>query len=196
MHTGDFVIGRCGAVLSLGCGRILLGAVLGTFVLTGMATAQASPPPPPPPSAPLSAPLPTMSAAELAILDAVNDFRASKGRDAWVAERGLAAAARAHSQSMAADGRFSHDGFRRRAENTGSALCVENLLHGPAPPARAVQMWLRSDSHRDNLLEPAARVAGVGMAGRFVTLLACATAPPAPHPDYPPAPAVARPDRP
>ena len=163
MHTGNSVIGRCGAILSPGSIRTLCLAGLCASLVTGLAAAPAPAPP-------------AMSSAEQAMLDAVNAYRASQGRDAWMAEPGLAAVARAHSQSMAAAGHFSHDGFRRRAESTGSAMCVENLMHGPVPPAGAVQMWLRSNSHRDNLLEPAARFAGVGMAGHYATLLACATA--------------------
>ena len=181
MHTGNSVIGRCGAILSPGSIRTLCLAGLCASLVTGLAAAPAPP---------------AMSSTEQSMLDAVNAYRASQGRDAWMAEPGLAAVARAHSRSMAAEGRFSHDGFRRRAESTGSALCVENLLHGPVPPAGAVQMWLRSSSHRDNLLESAATVAGVGMAGRFVTLLACATAAPAPQPDVPRPPAGALPVRP
>lgn len=121
------------------------------------------------------------------MLEAVNGFRVTQGRGVWVADPGLAAVARAHSQSMAAEGRFSHDGFQRRARSTGSALCVENLLKGRVQPAQAVQQWLRSGSHRDNLLEPAAQFAGVGIAGSYVTLLACATAlPELPSPALPP----------
>lgn len=123
-----------------------------------------------------------MSPAEHALLETVNGFRAGQGRGGWVADPGLAAVARGHSQSMAAESRFSHDGFHRRARSTGSALCVENLLHGRVQPTQAVQRWLRSGSHRDNLLEPNAKFAGVGIVGPYVTLLACATpmsAPPA-----------------
>lgn len=131
-------------------------------LVCGLAAAQVPPPP-------------AMSPAEQALLDAVNGFRASQGWGVWVTDPGLAAVARAHSQSMAAEGRFSHHGFQRRARSTGSALCVENLLHGRVLPAQAVQRWLRSGSHRDNLLEPAAQFAGVGITGQYVTLLACAT---------------------
>ena len=122
-----------------------------------------------------------LSPAERALLDAVNGFRASQGRGVWATDPGLATVARAHSQSMASEARFSHDGFQQRAVSTGSALCVENLLHGRVSPTQAVQRWLRSGSHRDNLLEPAAQFAGVGIAGSYVTLLACATALPVPY---------------
>lgn len=116
-----------------------------------------------------------MSPAEQALLESVNGFRAGQGQGGWVADPGLAAVARGHSQSMAGENRFSHDGFQRRARSTGSALCVENLLHGRVQPTQAVQRWLRSVSHRDNLLEPGAKFAGVGIVGPYVTLLACAT---------------------
>lgn len=115
--------------------------------------------------------------AERGLLDAINDYRRTQGRAAWAAEPALAAVARAHSQAMLQRGRFSHDGFPHRAESTGSALCVENLLQGTVTPARAIRLWTASGEHRDNLLEPGARFAGIGIAGRFVTLLACATPP-------------------
>ena len=146
-----------------GLRRAVLSAGLACNVVCGLAAAQT-----PPPLA--------LSPAEQALLDAVNGYRASQGRGVWVTDPGLAAVARAHSQSMAAEGRFSHDGFQQRATSTGSALCVENLLHGRVLPTQAVQRWLRSGSHRNNLLEPAAQFAGVGIAGHYVTLLACATA--------------------
>ena len=180
MRSDCSVIGRQIASLSsgapgcrslwwtLGLRRAVLGAGLVCNLAGGLAAAQT-----PPPLA--------LSPAEQALLDAVNGFRASQGRGVWVTDPGLAAVARAHSQSMAAEGRFSHDGFQQRAASTGSAMCVENLLHGRVLPTQAVQRWLRSDSHRNNLLEPAAQFAGVGIAGHYVTLLACATALPVPY---------------
>lgn len=181
MRSDRLVIGRQRASLSSGASgcrslrwirglrRAVLGAGLVGTLVCGLAAAQT-----PPPQA--------LSPAEQALLDAVNGFRASQGWGAWIADPGLAAVARAHSQTMATEGRFSHDGFQRRARSTGSALCVENLLHGHVLPTQAVQHWLRSGSHRDNLLEPAAHFAGVGIAGQYVTLLACATALPDPPP--------------
>jgi hypothetical protein len=52
---------------------------------------------------------------------------------------------------------------------------VENLVAGHAVPEQAVAMWRRSPAHHANLLEPRARWAGVGVAGRYATLLACET---------------------
>lgn len=109
------------------------------------------------------------------LLRAVNDYRAAQGLPRWQADAGLAAIARAHSRRMAREGRLSHDGFRQRALRAGSALCVENLVAGHTVPEQAVAMWRRSPAHHANLLDDRAAWAGVGVAGRFATLLACAT---------------------
>ncbi len=194
MQDDPFFIGRWRRVLSLSRLR-KLSAVLSTLALpawaeqppgvtpqalqapaqqqpaqaTAITPATAAPSPSPSPSPA------TMSTAELALLSAINNYRRAQGRAEWTAEPRLAAVARAHSQAMAQHGQFSHDGFKSRAERTGSALCVENLLHGAVAPARAVLLWTASDVHHGNLLESGAHAAGIGMAGRFVTMLACAT---------------------
>ncbi len=160
MRTDSPLIGRWRAVLSL-CALAATLAGLPQRAATQPLTAA------------------SMSAPELAQLEAINAYRQAKGHAAWSPDPGLATVARAHSQAMAQHGRFSHTGFRRRAEATGSALCVENLLHGTVAPRRAVLLWTASDLHRSNLLEPGAHYAGIGMAGTYVTLLACATPTPA-----------------
>jgi len=162
MQTGIFLIGSQRAALNL-CGA---AAVLWAAALPAASQ----------PLTPTAVPAPTaMSAAEIALLDAINDYRRMNGRTPWAVEPGLAAVARAHSQAMAQRGGLSHDGFTQRAEATGSALCVENLLLGSVSPARAVLSWTASVQHRNNLLEPGARFAGIGMTGRFVSMLACAS---------------------
>jgi uncharacterized protein YkwD len=148
------------------------------FAAAGLWSAQAwaQPQPQPQPQPQLRATEP-MSPAEQALLDAVNDYRSAQGRAPWLPDAGLAQVARSHSRSMAAVGRLAHDGFQRRAAGTGSDLCVENLLRGQVGPAQAVRLWTQSPAHHDNLLEGGAAYAGVGQAGPFVTMLACASRP-------------------
>jgi uncharacterized protein YkwD len=112
---------------------------------------------------------------EAALLRAVNDYRAGQGLGRWQLDPGLAAIAREHSLEMDQEGRLSHEGFRQRALRSGSDLCVENLVAGASYPEQAVAMWNRSPAHRRNLLESRAAWAGVGVSGRFATLMACAT---------------------
>lgn len=125
---------------------------------------------------PISSPLaPETEAREQDLLRAVNDYRAAQGLARWREDPGLAAIARAHSRRMAREGRLSHEGFQQRALRAGSTLCVENLVAGHAAPEQAVALWRRSPAHHANLLDDRAAWAGVGAAGRFATLLACAT---------------------
>lgn len=120
-------------------------------------------------------PDPQTAVREAELLRAVNDYRAAQGLSRWRPDPGLAAIARAHSRRMAREGRLSHEGFRQRALRSGSPLCVENLVAGHASPEQAVAMWRRSPAHHANVLEARALWAGVGVSGRFATLLACAT---------------------
>ena len=125
---------------------------------------------------PISSPLDSETTErEQDLLRAVNGYRAAQGLARWRDDPGLAAIARAHSRRMAREGRLSHEGFRQRALRAGSALCVENLVAGHAVPEQAVAMWRRSPAHHANLLDGRVAWAGVGVAGRFATLLACAT---------------------
>lgn len=105
------------------------------------------------------------------LLDAVNALRASRGLSALLPDPRLACAARVHAQAMAREGFFDHDGGsdgglmeRLARAGYGYALAAENLAAGLPAPDEVVAEWLASPGHRDNLLEPAARQAGVGHA--------------------------------
>ena len=90
----------------------------------------------------------------------------------------LARAARAHSEEMARLGYFSHISPdpknvtpMRRVRNAGlvaqSLVVGENIAKGDWEDhraRRAVQAWMQSDRHRENLLRPTFRYLGVGVA--------------------------------
>jgi uncharacterized protein YkwD len=164
----------CGLSLWLACPLILAVTPAVTLAATQAFTLTATPAATPAAASAQATPGP-MSSAELALLETINGYRSTQGRAAWQPEPGLAQLARSHSRRMAARGQLNHDGFQRRAAGTGSSLCVENLLQGKATPERAVQLWMQSRAHHDNLLEARAAFAGVGISGSFVTLLACAS---------------------
>lgn len=127
-------------------------------------------------------PTPAEQAREAALLRAVNDYRAAAGRPRWRPDDGLAEIARDHSRRMARDDVLTHEGFRQRALLSGSASCIENLVEGANRPEQAIAMWRRSPSHHANLLDADAAWAGVGVSGRYATLLACASPAPAAAP--------------
>jgi len=111
---------------------------------------------------------------ERQLLGQVNSLRAQHGLRPLRLSRPLSAAAKRHSLDMAERGFFSHtsaDGtaFWKRirrfysAEGFRSWRVGENLVwESPAlPAADAISMWMKSESHRANLLSPAWREVGI-----------------------------------
>ncbi len=81
----------------------------------------------------------------------------------------LRAAARGHSEDMAARQYFSHispDGKTPwdRAEEAGyGSPSAENIARGYDDPGTVVEAWMNSDGHRDNILNCDSRAIGVGI---------------------------------
>ena len=129
-----------------------------------------------PASGPLAAPAVELEAA---LLRATNAARTAAGLPPVRADEGLARAARAHADEMAALDYFSHGSpvaanatLPGRLANAGSPLLevAENLAllgepGGPGAAAeRAVQGWLASPGHRTNLLNADYDLVGFGTA--------------------------------
>jgi uncharacterized protein YkwD len=111
---------------------------------------------------------------EQGILMDVNTVRREHGLPPLRVSPALTAAARQHSDSMAAAGYFSHDSadgstFWQRlrrfylAQGFSSWSVGENLLWSSpdVDAAGALDMWLKSPAHRENLLMPSWRDVGI-----------------------------------
>ena len=138
-------------------------------------------PTPTPTPAPSPTPVPagTMNAAEAEVLRLVNQARAVSrqcGATTYRAvgplrpEPRLTLASRGHALDMGERGYFAHDSAdgrtpwdRARAAGYTTAS-GENVAAGYRTPAEVVQGWLRSTGHCQNLMAPAARDLGVGLA--------------------------------
>jgi uncharacterized protein YkwD len=137
----------------------------------------------------------TLVSLESAILVQLNQIRVSHGLVPLRLNTGLTDAATAHSADMLARGYFSHDSadgtpFSSRLvhyypESPYGVWSVgENLewATGNVDAAIAVQHWMQSPEHRDNILRPRWREIGIAalrerhapgaFGGRTVTLLA------------------------
>jgi len=131
---------------------------------------------------------------ETRLLTRINDVRRAAGLAPLRASAALASAAQEQSMSMAEHGFFSHDSFggapfwkrveTRYPKPAGGAWRVgENLVwSSPELSARrALELWLNSPPHRQNLLTAAWREAGIAAvhassapgvyAGQDVTIL-------------------------
>ena len=103
------------------------------------------------------------------MLARVNHHRTRLGLQALVPEARLAAAAQSHSEDMAARDFFDHqgsDGSRanQRVLRQGYhyRVAAENIAGGLASPEATVDRWVQSPGHRQNILLPDIRHAGVG----------------------------------
>jgi uncharacterized protein YkwD len=114
-------------------------------------------------------------ALEAKLLAAINDLRRSRGLVPLRASAALVAAARLHSVQMAKHGYFDHASpngspFWKRVEtkyraNGGRFWSVGENMAWAAPrlsTQRALDLWMESPEHRDNLFAPAWREIGLG----------------------------------
>jgi len=115
-----------------------------------------------------------LSSLERGVLTDINAFRQAHGLAPLRISAQLDAAARRHSEEMAAKGYFAHSSangsaFWRRIQrfygssNRGLWSVGENLLWSSpsVSAARALQMWEQSPEHRKNLLTARWREIGV-----------------------------------
>jgi uncharacterized protein YkwD len=116
--------------------------------------------------------------AEQYLLSAANQERAARGLSQLRRDPVLAQAAAAHAREMAAHGTISHQfpgepELTDRGANAGVPFSAisENVAEAPS----AVQihdMWMHSDHHRANLLDPAIDSAGISVIQRGGELFA------------------------
>jgi len=111
-----------------------------------------------------------MNALEQSVFEQINAHRQSIGLEPLVSNPAIVAQSREHSQQMAAVGTLSHDGFESRVEAIAATLSYrsagENVASNQGfadPAAQAVQGWLNSPGHRQNI-EGNFDVTGIGIA--------------------------------
>ncbi|MEM9639194.1 MAG: CAP domain-containing protein [Pseudomonadota bacterium] len=95
---------------------------------------------------------------------ALNSYRADKGRAPLAYSDRLENAARVHAQDMVARGFFDHRGsdgsnVGQRVSRQGYGWCfvAENIAKGQRSMADVVQAWANSRGHRRNMLSRQAR---------------------------------------
>lgn len=99
----------------------------------------------------------------------INQHRQSQGLSSLRSDQRISDQARAHSEAMAkGQVPLGHDGFEQRVKSTGILYTkvAENVAvnQGHSDPAtQAVQSWLKSSGHRQNI-EGSYDLTGVGVA--------------------------------
>ncbi|MEO3810021.1 CAP domain-containing protein [Sphaerisporangium sp. B11E5] len=112
----------------------------------------------------------TLVATENEVARLTNEARAGQGCGPLRIDEKLRAAARGHSDDMAAKGYFDHtsaDGRspwdRIKAAGYKSSMYAENIARGQATPAAVVKAWLNSPGHRANIMNCKLKAIGVGV---------------------------------
>ena len=125
----------------------------------------------PTPSRP--APADTIEVMERNVADRVNEIRAGQGRGRLTRDRILDREARRHACWLSGRGTLSHEGpsgetvaDRVRAGGKPFRTVAENLARSvnvPDPVAAAIDGWMRSPGHRENILREDVTETGVGI---------------------------------
>lgn len=113
----------------------------------------------------------SLASVEQAIYNQVNQYRKQRGLSALSLDERISEKARIHSQNMASGAvPFSHNGFAQRIQEIAKVIpyrsAAENVAYnqGYANPAtQAVQGWLNSSGHRQNI-EGSYNLTGIGVA--------------------------------
>src|ERR1035437_6464402 len=113
-----------------------------------------------------------VSLAEQYLLSAANQERGARGLSALHRDPLLAHAASQHARLMAAHEEISHQfagepELTNRGANAGVAFSVISENVGEAPSVVKIHdMWMHSEHHRTNLLDPSINVAGISVINR------------------------------
>ena len=116
--------------------------------------------------------------AEQYLLAAANQERAARGLPLLHRDSQLARAATGHAQAMAAHHTISHQfagepELTDRGASAGVAFSVISENVGEAPSAVTIHdMWMHSEHHRTNLLDPSVNVVGISVINRGGELFA------------------------
>ena len=95
------------------------------------------------------------SASELATMKLINDYRVSIGLTALQPINYVSVKSEEHDQYMITKNVVSHDGFVSRSEDivkvVGAKNVGENIAYNYNTPDGAVNAWLKSVSHKENI---------------------------------------------
>lgn len=159
-----WIVGIAIALLAAGCERMI--EYLPPIPDVGALTSDRSTPQPAAQSA-------KTAQIETAIRQQINQVRQQNGLTALKPNERLASVARNYSQQMAAKNFFSHTGAdgstlvqRVKAGGISYWIVGENLFKStniPNPVPVAVEGWMKSPGHRENILRPAFTETGVGV---------------------------------
>jgi uncharacterized protein YkwD len=98
----------------------------------------------------------TYSPSELQTMKLINDYRVSVGLSALEKINYISVQSEDHDEYMITNNVVNHDGFVDRSENIiktqGAKTVGENIAYNYSTPEAAVNAWLNSPSHKENIV--------------------------------------------
>jgi uncharacterized protein YkwD len=96
------------------------------------------------------------NASELQTLELINSYRVSVGLKALAKINHISYKSEEHDNYMITNKKVSHDGFVERSENImnvlGAKKVGENIAYNFKTPQGAVDAWLNSPGHKENIV--------------------------------------------
>lgn len=112
----------------------------------------------------------TLTTLERTVFQKINQYRQSRGLAALSRNSSITTQARKHSQNMANTRQLSHNGFDGRVQVIGKTIrwrgAAENVAYNAGfsnPAAQAVNGWLKSSGHLQNIIGDF-NLTGIGVA--------------------------------
>ncbi|HEX2064228.1 MAG TPA: CAP domain-containing protein, partial [Acidimicrobiales bacterium] len=112
-----------------------------------------------------------IDAEEQKLLDLINQYRATNGRNRLAFQTDVTRAAAWMSRDMATRNRFSHTDSRGRSMSTRLTQCgvsytsaAENIAAGQTTAQAVFDAWKASSGHNTNMLRTGVTAAGIGRA--------------------------------
>lgn len=95
---------------------------------------------------------------EYEVVSVINEYRSSINLPPLSILNSVSGAAQSHSKYMASHKNMNHDNFNARSnylmENENAQIILENVAYGYNTAQDVVNAWIRSASHKTNILNP------------------------------------------
>lgn len=97
----------------------------------------------------------TYNEQELELLDRINDYRESIGKNPLQLINHISYKSEEHNEYMIATNQVNHDGFQARSKNIievlGAVKVNENVAYNYSTPEAVLHAWLQSPGHKANI---------------------------------------------
>lgn len=108
---------------------------------------------------------------DLELFSLINDYRENEGFNKLISETLLTNISEEHCQYMIKNLKLSHDNFVDRVRKVMSNIVLENVGYGYKSPVGLFNAYIKSDEHRENILNKDITHIGICTINKYNTCL-------------------------